>query len=308
MPGHSIRQLLRDTDILVSPGVYDCLSARLAEAEGFALVSTTGAGLVNARLGLPDVGVFSLRDNVDACRMIARSVTVPVSADAETGYGNAATVHYATREFEAAGVAAISIEDQSIPKRCGHVAGKSVIPTLDMVRKIEAAVDARQSDEFMIVARTDAIASEGIEATIARARAYQAAGADALFPDAVRGADDIARIVDAVDIPVRINMGFGLRTRTTTPLMSIAELRALGVRWVSLSRMLPAAAIRGMRTALQVMAQSIATGETANRPELVAEMAEIQDLVGYEEFFAIERRFLRGPDTPDPGATMKEPT
>lgn len=296
MARKTIKALLDEHEILVSPGVFDCVSAKLAELEGFSLISTTGAGLVNSRLGMPDVGVFSLRDNVDACRMIARAVSVPVSADAETGYGNAATVHYVTREFEDAGVSAISIEDQSIPKRCGHVAGKSVIPTLDMVRKIEAAVDARRSSAFMVVARTDAIASEGIEATIERAKAYEAAGADALFPDAVRGADDIARLVNAVKIPVRINMGFGLRTRTTTPLMSIAELRDLGVRWVSLSRMLPASAIRGMRNALQVMADSIRTGTTPNRPDLVAEMQEIQDLVGYDDFFEIERRFLRPAD------------
>ena len=293
----SIRSLLAEPGILVSPGVYDCYSAKLAEKAGFRLVSSTGAGLVNARLGVPDVGIFSLRDNVDACRLIARSLSVPLSADAEAGYGNAATVHYVVREFEAAGVSAVSIEDQAIPKRCGHVAGKSVVPMLDMCRKIEAAVDARKDPDFMIVARTDAIAVEGIEGTLARAKAYQAAGADAIFPDAVRGADDIAAIVEAVDIPVRINMGFGLRTRATTPLMSIAELEALGVRWVSLSRMLPAAAIRGMENALAAMRRSIEERTVADRPELVADMGDIQDLMGYAEFFDIEGRFVTAPET-----------
>lgn len=292
----TIRDLLNSEEILVSPGVYDCISARLAEQAGFSLVSTTGAGLVNAKLGMPDVGLFSLADNVDACRRIVRAVSVPVSVDAEAGYGNAATVHYVTREIEAAGASAMSIEDQTIPKRCGHVAGKSVIPTDEMVRKIAAAADARRNDDFVIVARTDAIACEGIDATIARARAYQSAGADAIFPDAVRGADDIGRIVDALQIPVRINMGFGLRSRKTTPLLSINELRALGVRWVSLSRMLPAAAIRGMSEALVAMAESVRTGEMIERPDLLAEMEEIQALVGYEEFFEIERRFVK-PDS-----------
>jgi 2-methylisocitrate lyase-like PEP mutase family enzyme len=288
----SIRRLLAAQQIIVSPGVYDCVSALLAQKAGFHIVSTTGAGLVNARLGLPDVGVFSMRDNVDACRMIARSVSVPVSADAEAGYGNAATVFYVTREFEAAGVQAMSIEDQTLPKRCGHVAGKSVISTAEMIGKIEAAVAARRSDDFMIVARTDAIASEGIAGAVARAKAYEAAGADAIFPDAVRSADDISRIVDAVSIPVRINMGFGLRTRKTTPLMSVAQLEALGVRWVSLSRMLPAAAIRGMSNALAAMAHSIESREVVDRPDLVAEMDEIQSLVDYTTFFEVERRFL----------------
>jgi 2-methylisocitrate lyase-like PEP mutase family enzyme len=217
-----------------------------------------------------------------------------MSADAETGYGNATTVHYVVREFEAAGVAALSIEDQATPKRCGHVAGKSVIPTLDMCRKIEAAVAARRNPDFLVVARTDAIAVEGIEGAVARARAYVAAGADVIFPDAVRNHDDIAAIVEACSVPVRINMGFGLRTRATTPLMSVAELQALGVRWVSLSRMLPAAAIRGMSVALQAMRESVRSGEMLSRPELVAEMSEIQSLMGYDEFFDLEQRFVSG--------------
>lgn len=288
-----LKQLLVETDILVSPGVYDCYSAKLAERAGFQAVSTTGAGLVNARLGVPDVGIFSMRDNVEACRFIARSVSVPVSADAETGYGNAATAYHVVQEFEAAGVAAISLEDQAIPKRCGHVEGKRVISCAEMVGKIEAAVAARRSSDFLIIARTDAIATDGIEAAVPRAKAYRDAGADVIFPDAVRGHDDIDRIVRAVDIPVRINMGFGLRTRATTPLMSLSELRDLGVRWVSLSRLLPAAAIRGMATALEAMVQSVTSGEMQQRPDLVADMSEIQALMDYESFFDIERRFVR---------------
>lgn len=290
----SIRELLAQQRLLVSPGVYDCYSAVLAQQAGFSLVSSTGAGMVNSRLGVPDVGIFSLRDNVDTVRMIARSVDLPLSADAEAGYGNAATVWYVVREFEAAGAAAVSIEDQVIPKRCGHVEGKDVVPLSDMTRKIEAAVSSRRSDDFLIVARTDAIATDGIEAAVERAKAYEAAGADVIFPDAVRGADDIARIVDAVDIPVRINMGFGIRTRSTTPLMSMSELERLGVRWISLSRMLPAAAIRGMSEALKVMRESIESGQVVERPDLVAEMAEFQELMDYRSYFEVEHRFLSG--------------
>lgn len=288
-----LRDLLAEDAIVVSPGVYDCYSARLAERAGFKVISTTGAGLVNARLGVPDVGIFSLRDNVDACRFIARSVKLPVSADAETGYGNATTVHHVVREFEAAGAAALSIEDQAIPKRCGHVQGKSVISCSEMVGKIEAAVAARRSLDFLIIGRTDAIATDGIEEAVRRAKAYQDAGADVIFPDAVRGREDIERIVSAVDIPVRINMGFCLRTRSTTPLMPLSELRSIGVKWVSLSRLLPAAAIRGMSNALAAMAESVASGSMQERPELVADMAEIQDLMDYEAFFDLERRFVR---------------
>ena len=292
MPRHSLRPLLERPDVLVTPGVYDGYSALLARKAGFDAVSTTGAGLVNARLGYPDVGLFGLRDNVDACRAIARAVDAPVSADAETGYGNAATVHYVVREFEAAGVCALSIEDQRAPKRCGHVAGKDVIPVSEMVGKIRAAVDARRDPDFLIVARTDAIAVEGIERTCERVRAYQEAGADVIFPDAVRGAEDIRAIVGASSVPVRINMGFGLRTRSTTPLMSVASLRALGVRWVSLSRLLPAAAIAGMQRALVAMRQAIDDPVATERADLVADMAEIQALMGYDHYFRVEAAFV----------------
>jgi 2-methylisocitrate lyase-like PEP mutase family enzyme len=217
-----------------------------------------------------------------------------VSADAETGYGNAATVHYVVGEFEAAGVSAVSIEDQVSPKRCGHLAGKDVIATDDMVAKIRAAVATRRQDDFVVIARTDAIAVEGIEGAVARAKAYEAAGADVIFPDAVRGRDDIERIVNAVRVPVRINMGFGIRTRATTPLMSVAALRGLGVRWVSLSRMLPAAAIQGMREALAVMCQAMKQEDIVERPDLVVDMDVITDLMGYSDFMAVEREFLPG--------------
>lgn len=288
----SIRALLNEQDILVSPGVYDGYSARLAERAGFSLLSTTGAGLVNSRLGQPDVGLFSFRDNVEACRAIVDATNLPISADAETGYGNAATVHYVVKAFERAGVCAISIEDQVAPKRCGHVAGKDVISTEEMVGKIRSAVDARSSSDFMIIARTDSIAVEGIDGAVARAKAYQAAGADAIFPDAVRNEHDITSIVGAVTIPVRINMGFGIRTRATTPLMSVPALKALGVRWVSLSRLLPAAAIQGMTQALAVMREAIETEAIIERPDLVADMSTITDLMGYAEYIDIEQRYL----------------
>jgi len=288
----SIRKLLDEQPILVSPGVYDGYSARLAEQAGFSLLSTTGAGLVNSRLGLPDVGLFSMRDNVEACRAIVDATSLPISADAETGYGNAATVHYVVRAFESTGVSAVSIEDQVSPKRCGHVAGKEVIPVEEMVGKIRAAVDARSNPDFLIIARTDAIAVEGIDGAVARARAYQDAGADVIFPDAVRGGEDIERIVSSLQIPVRINMGFGIRTRSTTPLMSIHALKELGVRWVSLSRLLPAAAIQGMQQALQVMRESIVSETMIERPDMVADMDTIKSLMGYEPYLEIERRFL----------------
>jgi 2-methylisocitrate lyase-like PEP mutase family enzyme len=161
-----------------------------------------------------------------------------------------------------------------------------------MVGKIRAAVAARRDPSFMIIARTDAIAVEGIEGTVARVKAYEAAGADAIFPDAVRGADDIAAIVAAVTIPVRINMGFGIRTRDTTPLMSIPALKAMGVRWVSLSRMLPAAAIHGMTQALSVMREAMMREDVIERADLVVDMKTISSLMDYERYMQVERDFL----------------
>src|SRR5690606_14556647 len=230
----------------------------------------SGAALSNALLSVPDMGVMGLMENVNHCRMLARSVDIPLTADADTGYGNPMNVFHTVQMFEEAGVAGVNIEDQVSPKRCGHMPGKDVISKEEMVKKIEAACLARRDDNFVIVARTDALAVEGIEGTLERVKAYAAAGADMIFPDAGKTLDDIARIVDAAGIPVGINMGLGIRRRPTPPLIPIPELKRRGVKRISLPRMLPAAAIHGMREALEAMKQSIETGEIVDRPDLVA--------------------------------------
>jgi 2-methylisocitrate lyase-like PEP mutase family enzyme len=196
------------------------------------------------------------------------------------------------QQFEEAGVAGVNIEDQVAPKRCGHMPGKEVVPAAEMVKKIEAACLARRDDAFVIVARTDALAMEGLDAALARVRAYAAAGADMIFPDAVRTEDDVARIVEAAGVPVSINMGFGIRERPTTPLIPLPRLRALGVRRISLPRMLPAAAIKGMSQALAAMSQVMATGQPVNRTDLLVGIDEIWDLMGLPQARALERRLL----------------
>lgn len=286
------RHLLNTTDFIVSPGVYDGFSLRLVAAAGFKTACTSGAALSNALLSMPDMGVMGLMENVNHCRMLARSVDIPLTADADTGYGNPMNVFHTVRMFEEAGVAGVNIEDQVSPKRCGHMPGKDVISKEEMVKKIEAACLARRDDNFVIVARTDALAVEGIEGTLERVKAYAAAGADMIFPDAVKTLDDIARIVDAAGIPVSINMGFGIRRRPTTPLIPIPELKRLGVKRISLPRMLPAAAIHGMREALEAMKQSIETGEIVDRPDLVASIEDIMKLMGYEEMRALEKQLI----------------
>ncbi|MBB4286282.1 isocitrate lyase/PEP mutase family protein [Roseospira goensis] len=286
------RELLNSGEFIVSPGVYDGYSARLVAAAGFRTAATSGAAIANALLGLEDIGVMGLSENVTHCRNLARSVDIPLTCDADTGYGNPVNVFHTVRQFEEAGVAGVNIEDQVSPKRCGHMPGKEVVPLAEMAKKIEAACLARRDDAFVIVARTDALATEGLEAALARVRAYAAAGADMIFPDAVRTEDDIARIVDAAGVPVSINMGFGIRERPTTPLIPLPRLRALGVRRISLPRMLPAAAIKGMSQALSVMQEVVASGETVNRTDLLVGIEDIWELMGLQEARALERRLL----------------
>jgi 2-methylisocitrate lyase-like PEP mutase family enzyme len=287
-----IRELLRTSRPLVSPGIYDGYSLRLVEAMGFKTAATTGSGLTNSLLVQPDIGILSLLENVAACRHLARSVSIPLMADADTGYGNAVTVFHTVQYFEEAGVAGINIEDQVWPKRCGHMRGKDVIDAREMCRKIEAAVKAKKDPDFIINARTDSIAVEGIEGAVKRAKEYAAAGADMIYPDATRNEDDIKRIVDAVpDHPVNINMGFGVRSRPTTPLIPLKRLKELGVARVSCPRMLTAAAISGMRKALEQMQWCIETGEIADRPDLLASMEEITALAGYDAVDRLEQEF-----------------
>lgn len=300
-PTRRMRELLAADGILVSPGVYDGYSVRVVEKMGFKTACTTGAGLANSRLGVPDIGIMGLTDNLDACRVIARSVDIPVMADADTGYGNAVAVYHTVQRFEEIGIAGINIEDQISPKRCGHMEGKDVIDMREMARKIEAACEARKDDDFVILARTDALAVEGLDGAIRRARLYAKAGADLIFADAIAGEDQIKALVDAVPVPVSVNMGFGIRSRPTTPLIPIKRLEALGVKRITLPRMLPAAALMAMENALTLLRQSMETGEVIDRPDLLVGIDDIWSLMGQPAIRAMEMRFgdLDGVETGD---------
>lgn len=286
-----MRELLKQ-GIVVSPGIFDGYSARLVEKMGFPAASTTGAGVSNSRLGQPDIGIMSLMENVDVCRHLVQSVSIPLMADADTGYGNAVTVYHAIQYFEAAGVVGINIEDQVSPKRCGHMRGKEIISAPEMAKKIEAAVKGRKDPDFIINARTDAIAVEGLDKAIERARLYVKAGADMVFPDGIGGEEEIKRFVGEVGAPVSINMGFGIRSRPTTPLLSTRRLAELGVARVSLARLLPAAALHGMKTALALMQDSIRTGVLHDRPDLLVGIEEITELMGYATINRLESEFM----------------
>lgn len=288
-----LRQLLRDSSPVVSPGVFDCYSVLIVEAMGFKTAAVSGSALSNSLIGQPDIGLLSLRENVDQCRHIARSVSIPIMADADTGYGNAVSVYHVVQYFEEAGIVGINIEDQFMPKRCGHMRGKELIEPEEMAKKIEAAVMAKKDPDFIINARTDAIAVEGLEATIERLKLYVAAGADMVYPDAVHSEDEIRRITDALPgVLVNIGMGFGVRSRPTTPLISLPRLKELGVARASMPRMMSASALSGMKKALEVMLHCMETGETADRPDLLMGMEELTELVGYARINKLEQDLL----------------
>jgi 2-methylisocitrate lyase-like PEP mutase family enzyme len=287
-----MRALLESGKIIVSPGVFDGYSARVIEHMGFKAAAVSGAGLSNSRLSLPDIGILSLTENVEACTLLARSVEIPMMADADTGYGNPVTVHHTVQFFEAAGIVGINIEDQISPKRCGHMNGKELIDPREAAKKIEAAVKAKRNPGFIINARTDAIAVEGMAGAIKRAKMYLAAGADMVYPDAIRSEEQIREFVDAVQAPVSINMGFGVRNRPTTPLLSVKRLEEIGVARVSFARMLPAAAIMGMMKALELLRDGMQTGAVHDRPDLLVGMEEITALMGYPFINALESQFL----------------
>lgn len=290
--GALLKERITADEILVMPGVFDGFSARVVQAAGYETALITGAGLSESRVGRPDVGIMGLADNLDGVRMLASTTDLLLIADGDTGYGNAINVHYAVREFERAGVAGVMIEDQVSPKRCGHMAGKEVIDRDEAVAKIRAAVDAREDPSFVIKARTDAAGPLGIEEAIYRAKLYADAGADLLFADALLSVADIERLVGSVETPVAVNMGFGIRKRSTTPLISAKQLQDIGVSVVEYPRLLTAAAIKGMTEALGVLSGSVADGEVVERPDLLVSFEELNGLMGFGEIRELEQRYL----------------
>ena len=293
--GRQLRQLINAPGILVTPGVYDGYSARLVERMGFLSGSITGAGTSESRLGWADRGVMGLDENVANARRLADCTELLLRADADTGYGNAMSVYFATRAFEKAGVAAVMFEDQVWPKRCGHMAGKSVIGSAEMVQKVKAAADARIDPDFIIIARTDAAGPIGVDEAISRLNLYAEAGADCLYADALLSKADIAKVAKGVPKPLIVNMGLGMRPRKTTPLMTPKELEALGVAIVSYPRLLTTAAVRGMMNAMAVFkGEVIEKNRLVERDDLQVSFEEINDLMGMAELDELESRYAGG--------------
>ena len=265
--------------------MYDALGARLVEEAGFGAVYMTGFGTAASMLGRPDVGLLTMSEMVGNARAIAHACSLPVIADADTGYGNAINVVRTVQEYEQAGVAAIHIEDQVAPKRCGHMDGKQVVPVDEMVSKLRAAVAARQAPEFVIIARTDAVAVEGLAAAISRARRYRDAGADVLFVEAATNEEEIEAVASELsDVPLLFNWAEGGKT----PPLAYDRIRQLGFAIVifPISTLLSATA--AMRQALAEIKQA---GTPAPLLDQMPTFAEFLEFIGVGEIHELDRRF-----------------
>jgi carboxyvinyl-carboxyphosphonate phosphorylmutase len=280
-----LRELLASSELIVAPGAYDCLSARLIETAGFPAVYMTGFGTAAAYLGRPDVGLLGMSEMVDHARRIVSAVDVPVIADADTGYGNAINVIRTVQAYEGAGVAALHIEDQLAPKKCGHMEGKQLIPAAEMVEKIRAAAAARSSSDFVVIARTDARAVEGLDAALDRAHRYREAGADLLFVEAPESESEIERVAASLHgVPLLFNWAEGGKT----PPMPLPRLRELGFRVVIFPIGALLVAARAIRDLMATLAEH---GTPAPAMDRMVTFREFIDFIGIGEVRALEQRF-----------------
>jgi 2-methylisocitrate lyase-like PEP mutase family enzyme len=281
---HQLREALSPGAAMLLPGVSNALAARIVADLGFEAAYVTGAGIANSFLGIPDNGQVTMTELVDHVAAIRDVFPGPLVVDADTGFGNAINMMRTIRALERAGADAIQIEDQVFPKRCGHFAGKEVIPAVEMIAKIKAAVDARWQDDVLIVARTDAIAVEGFEAAIARAAAYHEAGANVTFVEAPTSLEQIADIPRRLPFPQLINIVLGGRT----PEQPNERLKELGFAGVIYANVALQAAVKGMQAALGELQRRGHMGDAA---EMVVDFAERQRLVGLDQLEALERKY-----------------
>jgi carboxyvinyl-carboxyphosphonate phosphorylmutase len=270
---------------VLAPGAYDALSARIIEQAGFPAVYMTGFGTAASMLGRPDVGLLSMSEMVDQAHRVASAVGVPVIADADTGYGNPLNVIRTVHEYESAGVAGLHIEDQEAPKKCGHMEGKRVIPAEEMVAKVKAAAAARRDADFLLVARTDARAVEGLPSAIDRGRRYHEAGADVLFIEAPESEQEISVVAEELSgIPLLFNWAEGGKT----PAVSLERLKELGYKII----IFPVSALLAATRAVQeVMARISASGTPAGAMEDLVGFSDFLDFIGLPEIRDLEWRF-----------------
>ena len=279
------RKLLAQPGCIVAPGVADAFAARLVKLEGFQAVYMTGFGTSLTRLGMPDVGLLTASEMIDNASRIVDASELPLIADADTGYGNPINTRRTIRDYEKAGVAGVHIEDQQWPKRCGHLAGKRVIPAAEMVAKIKAACDARRDPDFVIIARCDAIAVEGLEAALERGERYREAGADMLFIEAPVGREQVEVVCKRFKgVPLLYNMAASGKT----PDMPAEEMARLGFKLAIYPNWIILAAIPAMRSALRELKQS---GSIAGLIGKAANFKEFTEIAGLPEIQRLEEKY-----------------
>ena len=284
-PRQTLKELLRRKKLLVAPGCFDGLSARLVEEAGFEAAYLSG-GAVARSMGIPDIGLVTMSEVIERAAQVVSVIKIPVIADADTGYGNAANLVRAVREFERVGVAAIHIEDQITPKRCGHLDGKEVIPLSEMEMKLAAALDSRTDPDFSIIARTDARGVHGFDDAIRRARAFAQLGVDAIFVEAPQSEAELAEIPRQLpDIPLLVNVFKGGKT----PMLPVERLERMGYRIAIYPSETQRAGIYAMRQTLALLKRE---GTTEAMDETLTTFKERDKIVGLDDWQDLERRYL----------------
>jgi methylisocitrate lyase len=285
-PGQLLREAVAESTIQI-PGAFNALCARLIEQAGYDAAYLSGAAFSAGTLALPDVGLFTLTELAAETARMARSVKIPLIVDADTGFGEAIHVERTVRQLEAAGAAAIQIEDQRLPKRCGHLSGKSLIEPAEMCAKLRAAAAAREDSEFVIIARTDARGVNSLEDAIYRAQAYLSAGADWIFPEALTDRAEFEKFADEVDAPLVANMTeFG-----RSPLLTLEDLADLGYAAVLYPVTLLRIAMKGVEAALALLADE---GTQSGIVDMMQTRQELYDVLGYADYEARDRRYFGG--------------
>jgi methylisocitrate lyase len=281
----SLREQLEDRKrIIILPGVFDALSARIAEQVGFEAMFQTGYGSSAALLGMPDFGFLNAGETVDNARRLVRAVKVPVLVDADTGYGNPLNVWRLVQDLESLGAAGIFLEDQIWPKRCGHMIGKEVIPKDEYLPKLKAAVEARKSKDFVIVARTDARAPLGLDEAIERGKAYKKIGADVIFVEAPRSIEELKKVAEEIDAPLVANM----IEDGVTPTLPAQELLNIGYRIA----VFPLSALYGATYAIrQVLTELKKTGATSETRKMMVTFKDFNRFVDLDKYMSLEKRY-----------------
>jgi 2-methylisocitrate lyase-like PEP mutase family enzyme len=283
MPSALLRQRLAAKTLLVAPGVHDMVSVRLAATFGFGALYMTGFGAVASHMGLPDAGLATYTDMVGRVKAFASMAGAPLIADGDTGYGGLLNVRHTVRGYEEAGAAAIQLEDQEFPKKCGHTPGRRVIPMEDMVKKVRVAAEARTSRDFLVIARTDARTTLGLDEALRRAEAYAKAGADILFVESPESVEEMRAIGERFDLPLVANMV----ERGRTPVLTREELQALGYRLAIFPVSALLAAVKAMSG---VYAHLAATGSSRDVPVAQEDFGALVKLMGFEDVWDFEKK------------------